>query len=206
MKESVAFKEDRIFSYDRFNKIMFGIVLFTVIFLLVLLGISYFFLRDSDIFLFILINAMIKYFSTHIIGSTLLGAFYTTAIGGFFLFTIPLEVLFLKFLKAGQPIVLIYILYFTGLIISFTLNYIVGLRLAGLSKKLVSPKKFYKIKGMLNRYGAFTVFLFNATPLPAQALAVILGVFRYNKTRFYVFFLLGQLAKHLSITLFYYYF
>ena len=59
---------------------------------------------------------------------------------------------------------------------------------------------------MLNKYGALTVLVFNATPLPAQALAVILGAFRYNKTRFYVLFLLGQLIKYAGITVFHYYF
>ena len=204
--KSLNFKEDRIFSYDRFNKIMFGAVLFAIVAFLVLLGISYFFLKESDIFLFILVNAMIKYFSTHILGSTLLGVFYTTAIGGFFLFTIPLEVLFIKALNAGHSVLIVFVLYFLGLVLSFTFNYLVGLKLAGISKKLVSPKKFYKMKGTLNKYGALTVLVFNATPLPAQALAVILGAFRYNKTRFYVFFLLGQLIKYAGITVFHYYF
>ncbi|MBW2977708.1 hypothetical protein KY331_02580 [Candidatus Woesearchaeota archaeon] len=206
MKKSVNFKDDRIFSYDRFGKVLFGLIMILLGVFIVLLIVSYFFLKDSDIFLFILINAMIKYFSTHIMGATLLGAFYTTAIGGFFIFAIPLEILFLKFLKAGHPFLFIFVLYFLGLIISFTLNYLVGLKLAGLSKKLVSPKKFYKIKGMLNKWGALTILLFNATPLPAQLLAVILGAFRYNKTRFYVFFLLGQLVKYVAIAVFYYYF
>ena len=205
-KKSVGFKEDRIFPYDRFGKILFGVVIILLGIFIILLIISYFFLKDSDIFIFILMNAMIKYFSSHIMGATLLGAFYTTAIGGFFLFTIPLEVLFVKFLRAGRPVLFIFILYFLGLIISFTLNYLVGLKLASLSKKLVSPKKFYKIKGALNRWGALTIFLFNAAPLPAQPLAVILGVFRYNKTRFYVFFLLGQLVKYTVISIIYYFF
>ena len=71
--------------------------------------------------------------------------------------------------------------------------------------KLISPKKFYKLKGLLNKWGSLAVLLFNATPLPSQHLSVILGVFRYNKTRFYVFVFLGQLIKYLYITAGYYF-
>ena len=67
-------------------------------------------------------------------------------------------------------------------------------------------KKFYKTKGILNRYGSLAVFSFNALPLPSQLLSVILGVFRYNKTRFYVFFLSGQAVKLAGITIIYYFF
>ena len=80
------------------------------------------------------------------------------------------------------------------------------LKLSGISKKLISPKKFYRLKGLTNKYGALTIFFFNALPLPSQLLSVILGVFRYNKTRFYVFFLFGQIVKYAAISVIYYFF
>ncbi|MBW2982542.1 VTT domain-containing protein, partial [Candidatus Woesearchaeota archaeon] len=142
----------------------------------------------------------------HIWGSTPLGILYTTLIGGLFFVTIPLELLFIKFLKAGHFFLLVISFYLLGLLVSFTINYYIGLKLSGLSKKIISPKKFYKTKGVLNRYGSWAIFAFNVLPLPAQPLAVILGVFRYNKTRFYALFILGQLIKYTAMSIFIIYF
>lgn len=203
---TISFKEDGIFSYDRFNKIGFGLSLIVLIAVVVLLGITYFFQRNSDVLIFKVINIVITHFTSHISDVTPLGILYTTLIGGLFFVSMPLELLFIKFLNAGNPIIVLFLFYFLGLIVSFTINYFIGLKLSALSKRIISPKKFYKTKGVLNRYGALAIFAFNALPLPAQLLTVILGVFRYNKTRFYVFFLLGQLAKYTVISVFYYYF
>jgi len=204
--KTINFRENKIFSYDRLNKIAFGIFVIFLAALLVLFGVSYFFLRNSDIFIFKYLNIIISHITLQISGSSILGIFYTTLIGGIFFISVPLEVLFVKFIKAGHPLLIVLIPYFIGLIISFTVNYYIGFKLSGLSKKLVSPKKFYKLKGVLNKYGPWAILFFNATPLPAQLLTVILGVFRYNKTRFYVLFLIGQFVKYMAISVFYYFF
>ncbi len=200
--KKISFREDRIFKYDRLNKIGFSLSLVAFITSIVVLAVTYFFLRDSNIPLFMILNNIITHFSSQVGGSTPLGMLYTTLFGGLFFVSIPLELLFIKFLNSGHPIIVLFLFYFLGLIISFTADYYLGYKLSSLSKRLISPKKFYKTKGLLNRYGAWAVFGFNVTPLPSQLLAVVLGVFRYNKTRFYVFFLLGQLVKYTAITLF----
>jgi len=201
--KTITFREDRIFRYDRFNKIGFSLSLIVTIAAIITLVITYFFLRNTDIYIFQLINSVITHFSSQVGGATPLGMLYTTLFGGLFFLSVPLEVLFIKFLNAGHPIIILFLFYFIGLIVSFTANYYIGYKLSSLSKRLISPKKFYKAKGLLNRYGAWAVFGFNALPVPAtQMFIVVLGVFRYNKTRFYVFFLLGQLVKYIAITLF----
>ena len=53
----------------------------------------------------------------------------------------------------------------------------------------------------MNKYGATVIFGFNALPMPSQPLAAILGVVKYNKTRFYVLFITGQLAKYIVIAI-----
>lgn len=200
--KNLSFRKDRIFRYNRLNKIGFSLSLVVFLAAIIVLIITYFFLRDSNIQLFITLNNIINHFSSQIGGATPLGIFYTTLFGGLFFISIPLEVLFIRFLNSGNSIIILFLFYFLGLIISFTANYYLGYKLSSLSKRLISPKKFYKTKGILNRYGAWAIFAFNATPLPSQLLSVILGVFRYNKTRFYVFFLAGQLVKYTAIALF----
>jgi membrane protein YqaA with SNARE-associated domain len=200
------FKETKIFSYNRLDKAVFGIAVILAAAFIFLLIATYFFLKDSDILVFRIMNTIISHISTQIAGSSILGILYTTLVGGLFFISIPLEVVFVKFLKAGHPYLIIMIPWFLGLAASFTVDYYIGYKLSGLSKRLISPKKFYKLKGLINRYGALAVLFFNATPLPSQLLTVILGVFRYNKTRFYIFFLAGQAAKYGVISIIYYLF
>jgi len=203
MNKALNFREDRIFRYDRLNKIGFSLSLIVFTAAIAVLAVAYFFLRDSDIAVFIILNKIITHFSSQVGGATPLGILYTTLFGGLFFLSVPLEVLFIKFLKAGHPIIILFLFYFLGLIVSFTANYYIGYKLSSLSKRLISPKKFYKAKGLLNRYGSWAIFGFNVLPLPAtQMFIVLLGVFKYNKIRFYTFFLLGQLVKYIAITLF----
>ncbi|MBW2996551.1 VTT domain-containing protein [Candidatus Woesearchaeota archaeon] len=198
-KKTEEFGESKIFKYNRFYKTSFGAGVIIAGSFLVLLIISFLFLKDSNLWLFKNLNLLITHFTKHIAGASLLGALYTTMIGGLFFLSVPIELLFIKFFNSGKPVMIILLFYFIGLFISYSINYFIGLKLSGVSKKLISPKKFYKLKGILNKYGALAVFVFNAVPLPSQIFAAILGVFRYNKTRFYVFFLLGQLTKYIGM-------
>ena len=204
--KSLSFRENKIFSYGKWNKIGFGIFIIFLMISVILLIASYFFQRDSNIFIFKSINGIINHVSLHIWNAHPLGILYTTSIGGLFFISIPIEVLYFKFLKAGHPFLIITALYLLGLLFSFSINYLIGFKLSGFSKKVISPKKFYKLKGFTNKYGAWAVFLFNALPLPSQQLSVILGVFRYNKARFYIFFLLGQFVKYNGMYLIYRFF
>ena len=200
MKKKIQnFGESKIFKYNRFYKTSFGAGVIIAGVFLGLLIISFLFLKDSNLWLFKNLNLLISHFTKHIGGASLLGALYTTLIGGLFFLSIPIELLFIKFFNSGKPIMLILLFYFVGLTVSYSINYFIGLKLSKISKKLISPKKFYKLKGILNKYGALAVFVFNVVPLPSQILAVILGVFRYNKTRFYIFFLSGQLVKYVGM-------
>ena len=112
-----------------------------------------------------------------------------------------MEAVFLTFLKAGySPFILVGI-YVFGMIIAYTINYYLGMRLATITQKTITPQKFYKIKGIINKYGVLAIFLFNVLPLPSQPLSAILGVFKYNKAKFYTFFILGQITKYTIIVI-----
>jgi membrane protein YqaA with SNARE-associated domain len=184
---------------------MFYFILVSVIFLGIVLY-YLLFLRNVDFFLINIINGFILHVGSNIKNLTALGSFYTTLFGGLFFVPTPIEVLFIATLKVGRvaPVLLI-ALYLIGMIISFTFNYFVGMKLSNISRKIIGSKKFYKIKGWVNKYGMGTVFLFNVLPMPSQPLAAILGVFRYNKNKFYLMFISGQLIKLTVITLAYLY-
>ena len=200
------FSQRRIFSYNLKEKkkfFFYSLLTFILLGLFILFYILKF--KYWDFFLIRWINGLVKGISSNISHTTLIGSLYAAIFGGIFVAPIPLELIFIKFLKSGHPLILILLFYIIGLIISYSINYFIGARLTKLSKKVISTKKFYKVKGFLNRYGAWAIFIFNALPLPSQILSVVLGVFNYNKTKFYTFFIAGQIVKYAAITIGYFY-
>lgn len=203
---SEQFTKNKIFTYNLRKKLRF--ITYVIIGLLLIIGIGcyyYFSLRNLDNFFVNIINSVVNHIKNEIGGLSLLGALYTTTFGGLFFLPIPTEFLFFAFLRAGAfPAALVF-LYIFGLVISFTINYKVGERLTEFSKKIITPKRFYKFKVSVNKYGMATVFAFNVLPLPAQPLAAMLGVFKYNKAKFYLAFILGQGIKFSVFALAYFY-
>lgn len=200
------FSKSNIFEYNLGKKLRF--LTYLALGLIIIIGFSfyyYFSLSRMDNFFVNTINSIIDHVKLNISNLTVLGALYTTTFGGLFFLPIPTEFLFFAFLRAGTSPVLLVALYVVGLIISFTINYIVGFRLSEVSKKIITPKRFYKIKVSLNKYGIWTIFAFNVLPLPAQPLAAIVGVFRYNKIKFYTAFIAGQAIKFSAFALAYFY-
>ncbi|MBW2982278.1 hypothetical protein KY343_05345, partial [Candidatus Woesearchaeota archaeon] len=59
--KTLNFRENRIFSYNRLNKIGFGISVIFLALLLALLIVTYFFQRDSDIMIFKALNTAITH-------------------------------------------------------------------------------------------------------------------------------------------------
>ncbi|MBU0471700.1 MAG: VTT domain-containing protein [Nanoarchaeota archaeon] len=204
--KNTKFKTNVIFSYNLYGKILFAVSLaFTLLVLISTITLYFFVLKDSNFIIFKVINIVTNHLFLNVRQATLLGALYAPILGGLFFLFIPLEAIFVTFLKANQNVFLLIGLYLIGFLVSYTINYYIGMKLSTISKKIITPKKFYKIKNIVNKYGAWAIFFFNALPLPSQALSAILGVFRYNKARFYTFFMLGQLVKYVAISIGYFY-
>lgn len=185
-------KEKKRFAYTTYG-VLIGILVLVILYVLVL--------QNADIAFISYLRETILHIIHHITEKSLLGVFYASAIGGLFFVTISLEGLFLTFLKSGHSPFILVGIYIFGLLISYTINYYLGMRLATITQKAITPKKFYKIKGVINKYGVLAIFVFNVLPLPSQPLSAILGVFKYNKTKFYVYFLAGQIIKYTLIVI-----
>lgn len=200
------FSSSSIIAYNKDEKKKFLILTFYISLFLILFILSYyFFLKNLDFFLIQFINVLVDGVSLQIKDLSYQGIFYIALFGGFFLIFMPLEVIFISVLTSGKSAILLIPLYLIGLTISYTINYFIGYKLGTFSKKLITYKKFYSIKKFVNNHGVLAIFLFNFLPLPSQPLSTILGVFKYNLIKFYVFFLLGQFFKYLIISITYLY-
>ncbi len=202
MPKKEVFSETRMFAYNKARKIAFGIAVVLSIVLIVSVITSYLLMISSPDFEgIVFINRLAAHVTSHIGSSTLLGVFYSALIGGLFFVVVPLEIFLTKFMNSGQSFIAVTTFYMIGILVSYSIDYFIGLKMSTLAKKLISPRKFYGVKGKINKYGAIAIYVFNVFILPSQILAVILGVFKYNKTRFYIFFLLGQLTKCIIIAM-----
>ena len=200
MGANKVFSDTRMFSYNWKKKIAFGIAVIFGALVIASFILSYFLvLNKIDSRAVQIFQSVTGHVMSHISSSTTLGIIYISLIGGLFFIFMPMEVFIARFITAGNPFIVVLVLYLGGVFVSYSIDYFIGLKLSRLSKKLISPRKFYSIKGKLNRYGSWAIFVFNVLPLPSQILSAILGVFRYNKTKFYVFFMSGQLVKCIAI-------
>lgn len=204
-----AFTTTALFQYNKKNKRRFALFLYGTLALLIIIAASYFlFFKHQDIWFFSAIEELVEYFSIAISSGSALGVFYVAFLGALIFppFPFPLEPYFVLFLARGVNPYLAILVYLAGLMLSFTINYFLGLKLDSFAKKVIAPKQFYKIKGFLNHYGVYTIIVINLVPfLPAQPLSTILGVFRYNKAKFYLYSFIGLFLKFTIIALGYIY-
>jgi len=201
----VNFTKKGIFEYNQSAKLRFALITIIVLGLLASLIIMYvIFFKESDIALFNFVERVLAHVQSHIAAGSVQGILYVSVLGGLFFVTLPLEVFFITFLKSGVSPYSLIAFYLGGFAFSFTLNYIIGSQLNEISMKIITPKKFYKFKGLLNKYGPMSILVFNLIPFfPAQPLSAILGVFKYNKAKFYTYFIAGELVKYSAIAIIY---
>jgi membrane protein YqaA with SNARE-associated domain len=193
------------FSYNHKKKKFFGLIYISFFLFIALFIASYiFFLRHMDSRIILFIQDIIGHVMFQLKEGTIFGIVYTAFFGGLFFIYMPLEAFFVRYLSLGYPSIMVFLIYILGMLLSYSINYFVGYRFSNFSRDLIGLKKFYNIKGLINKYGSLLVFLFNAIPFfPSQPLSTLLGVFKYNKVKFYIFFLSGQIIKFTIIIIIY---
>ncbi len=134
---------------------------------------------------------------------SLLGLFYVTFFGGLFFLTIPVEFSFLGALTTNPPLS-VFLITFCGAFLSYTLDYIIGRNFSTFFRRIISIKKFYRTKNVINKYGGWAVIFFNIIGVGSQQTTFILGVFRYNKIRLMILTITGQVIKYSAIITFFY--
>lgn len=137
---------------------------------------------------------------THV---TLSGVFYAHFIGGLFFVPSPDEIIFYYALLKGNNLALTLAVALTGYMLAQGLNYMLGLKLSKPLLALVSKEKVYRTRRLANKYGAWSVFLANVTPLPAPLLIFALGLAKYNFSRIVILTLAGKVVKYGVIIGFY---
>jgi membrane protein YqaA with SNARE-associated domain len=195
------FQKDNIFEYNETSKRMNSVLLFSSFFPILIIGLGILFLKmdfqKANFPLYIYIDYLI----TEIQSKSFLGLFLTSFLGGLFFFFFPLEIYFFSILTINSTFSSILLPYVLGVICAQFMNYWLGLRLNRLCIIFIPPKNFYKMKGLLNKWGIWMILLMNMMPLPSPVFSTVLGAFKYNFKKFSVFAILGILILYFSIFL-----
>ncbi|MBW2981977.1 VTT domain-containing protein [Candidatus Woesearchaeota archaeon] len=130
------------------------------------------------------------------------GIFYIYAFGGLFIFPIPNEMIYLRLLKKFSFEFLLPIIYI-GLFIAHNINYLIGRTFGFILKYLFSKSSINKINNYLKKYGAPTIIIFNALPLPSPFFNFCCGVFKYKYIKWVLTAIPGQIINYIIITAIY---
>ena len=131
--------------------------------------------------------------------TTPIGLFYAHFIGGIFFVPSADELIFYYGLLKGNPLIFSFAVALIGYMLAQVLNYFIGSKLSPFVLHLVSKKKVYKVRRVVNKYGAYGIFLFNLLPLPAPLLIFALGMARYNFKRLLVITFLAKCIEYAAI-------
>jgi hypothetical protein len=186
---------DEIKEVNARKKKLDGMITIMVFLLVIWIAVLYFgFLRS--ILAGTWFGAMVGSIKHELATFSALCSLYVTLLGGLFFIFIPMEAYYLNALNHTQPVAL-YAMFILGISISYTLDYFVGMKFSRLSRKLISPKQFYKIKSLINRRGQAAIFAANAIPmLPSPQVTFVLGVFRYNRMRLFILTASANMLKY----------
>lgn len=181
---------DDMFEYDRhFNKRLYYSFYAIAVTVAVLVGATTTF--DVD---FGVLSDVGVHVSSEVGSSSPLGLFYLSAIGGYFVFTFPLEAGFVAGVLK-MPGWMAFLIMLSGIGVSYTLNYYSGRYLGHFIRPVLGKKSFYRWKSRLGRWGQYIIVIVNLIPVVSQAFTAVLGVFRYDWRRTLVYTSIGQVAK-----------
>src|SRR3989344_3666534 len=97
----------------------------------------------------------------NLINTTPIGLFYAHLIGSIFFVPSADELIFYYGLLNGNPVFFSFIAALTGYMLAQILNYFIGLKMSNFLLHIVSKKKVYQTKRLVNKYGVYGIFFFN---------------------------------------------
>lgn len=158
------------YNYKRFQGLfMIGIIIAVML----AVGFYFGFVRRLHLFETSFIADFLRHVGSEITSFSFLGFFYIYFFGGLILLFLPSEPYFMTAMGTGNFHYINFIAIFLGLLFSYSINYLIGLRFSRFSSFLISTKKFYKVKNYVNKWGVFAVFLSNLFFGAQQALFVL---------------------------------
>lgn len=122
-------------------------------------------------------------------------------IGSLIFFTLPVELAFLFSIIQGNSILLCIAVTLLGFALASFINYETGHKLSKYILYVLSAKKFYQMRRLMNRWGVYTIVLMTLLPTASDLLTFGLGTIKYNIKRLFALIIVGALVKFTIIAL-----
>ena len=124
------------------------------------------------------------------------GIFYVFAISSLFFLPIPLEALYINFLREGFGFQELFFLAVGGIIAGQIINYLFGRFFKFIFMQFIKKKTRLSMKRKLVRYGPVAVTSVHLIPFPFQLFNFISGMLKYSFIKWIFFMTLGLALKH----------
>ncbi len=119
----------------------------------------------------------------------------------FFLF-MPVEVAFVYYLQGEINVIALNAVAIGTALFSQTIDYLIGFSVSNkFIDKLIGRRRYEKAEKQIEKYGNFTVFLFNALPLSSPVISLAAGMIRHPARVTAIYTVSGLLVKYIALTL-----
>jgi membrane protein YqaA with SNARE-associated domain len=132
----------------------------------------------------------------HVQTGSELGVFYLFFFSSLFFLPVPLEALYINFLRS-LPFEKIFIIAVAGIVLGQIINYWLGRTFGFIFREWVRKSARKKIRHRLDNQGILAILAVHIIPFPFQIFNLIAGVFRYKFFKWLLFVIIGLAIKHL---------
>ena len=161
LKLSETPKQDFIEYNDPLKRLSLIVSTIIIAITLLIIAMNILILNKPPFFEGLWFTAIIEHVQSEVVSLSALGLFYIAFFGALFFLFLPIDPFFIAAIKLGKFSVLHAIALFLGIFLAYAVNYMIGVKLSGISKNLVSPKNFYKTKVAVNKFGSPAIFFIN---------------------------------------------
>jgi len=142
---------------------------------------------------------LFRYVFDEIASQSQIGLYYLFAFSSLFVFPVPLELVYLGYLRHGMEFWPLYVITLIGIITGQHINYFTGRMFRWLLRGFISKRSRERIKERLHKYGIYAIFLMHAFPLPYPFFNFVVGVLRYPYSKWLYTMLPGLLLNYFLI-------
>jgi len=121
--------------------------------------------------------------------------------GYLFFLLMPVEIAFIYYIPYFNELELVGVALLTATSAQI-IDYLIGLSFkSGFLCYLVGEKRVNRAEKYIRKYGNFTIFLFNLSPLSSPVVAFVAGMIRYRFSHLMFYSITGLVFKYLIISL-----
>ncbi len=144
-----------------------------------------------------------KHVFDNIAANTRQGIMYFFSMASIFFFPVPMEILYIRYLRLGLSFEFLYPVVILGIIIGQHVNFFLGRFLGFLIKPFIKKRTRIGLMKRLHKYGTYGIIFMHLFPLPYPLFNFVVGLTRYNYFKWLITMIPALLVNYLVVYLIY---